>query len=91
MIKFHAFLTKFLRENNINTEQENESETHVLAEKMLESMVQLQNQLKIPNNTQEIKKIIDKITIEISQNTVLTVKSLSLIQQLAISSELISD
>ncbi len=80
-----------MRENNINTEQENESETHVLAEKMLESMVQLQNQLKIPNKNQEIKKIIDRITIEISQNTVLTVKSLSLIQQLAISSELISD
>ena len=74
LIKFHAYLTRFLSENDIKTEQENDNESQVAVEKVLASMVQLQNQLKVPNNYQEIKKTIDRMTMEISQSTVLTIQ-----------------
>ena len=74
LIEFHAYLTRFLSENNIKTEQENDNESLVAVEKVLASMVQVQNQLKVPNNYQEINKTIDRMTMEISQSTVLTIQ-----------------
>ena len=39
LIKFHMFLTKFLRDNNINPEQENEKESNQTIENVLIAMV----------------------------------------------------
>jgi hypothetical protein len=41
MIKFHAYFTRFLTENNIKPEQGNDNLSHVAVEKILGSMVQL--------------------------------------------------
>jgi hypothetical protein len=52
-------LTKLLRESNINPQPENENSCYAKLEKVLGSILNLQNQLKVLNNGEIIKKSID--------------------------------
>ena len=59
LVRFHAMLTKLLRESNINPQPENENSCYAKLEKVLGSILNLQNQLKVLNNGEIIKKSID--------------------------------
>jgi hypothetical protein len=63
MLRFHAKLTETLRECNIiNPQHENDSNCGAKIEKILSSIAQLQNQLKVSYSREEILKSTVKMT-----------------------------
>ncbi len=66
LVRFHSKLGKILRENNINIPQpENENGRGEQLEKILNSVLKIQNKLSQHSNMEEINTMIDKINVEV--------------------------
>ena len=72
LVRFHAMLSKLLRESNINPQPENENSLYVKVEKVLGSILNVQNLLKVLNNSEKIKESINSMNLELLQINGLT-------------------
>lgn len=72
LVRFHTMLSKLLRESNINPQPENENSLCVKVEKVLGSILNVQNLLKVMIDSKKMKESIDAMNLDLLQINGLT-------------------
>jgi hypothetical protein len=91
LVKFHAMLSKFLEKHNILPQTESEIDWKTKLERVLGSMAQLLNALRVSHANEEVKTAIETMTVEIARIDGITNLSRIYLQRLADSSKFIGE